>query len=162
MRFNWIWKSLIAGACGSAAQTTLMLLKSRTGLLPGFEPYETLRVAMSQLVGGQVAPVVPWLLSFLNGSTVIGLLFGRLFHRLPGRSGLAKGFILGLAGWLLIGTLLFPALGYGLFARSAGHGLLPAVASFAMIQIYSLVLGLVYAAMERRWPSKAPPQDSGT
>jgi hypothetical protein len=84
---NRIWKSLAAGLCGSAAHTGLMFLKSWMGWLPSFHPYEDLQQILSHLVGGSVHPLVPWALSFLNGAVVLGILFGRTYRLLPGRSG---------------------------------------------------------------------------
>ncbi len=131
MGANGIWKSFAAGLCGSAAHTGLMLLKSRMGWLPSFHPYEDLQQALSQLVGGSVDPLVPWALSFLNGAVVLGIVFGRSYRLLPGRSGAAKGFVFGVLGWIAMGVLFFPMLGRGLFATGAGLGLLPALFSLA-------------------------------
>jgi hypothetical protein len=44
--------------------------------------------------------------------------------------------------------VLFPALGFGVFALSLGLGAGPALFSFAMVQAYSLILGVVYAALQ--------------
>ena len=93
MGASGIWKSLAAGLCGSAAHSGLMFLKSWMGLLPSFHPYEDLQQMLSHLVGGSVNPWVPWALSFLNGAVVLGILFGRTYRLLPGRSGAAKGFV---------------------------------------------------------------------
>ena len=82
-----IWKSLAAGLCGSAAHSGLMFLKYRMAWLPSFHPYEDMQQALSGLVGGSVPPAIPWALSFLNGAVVLGILFGRLYRFLPGRSG---------------------------------------------------------------------------
>ena len=46
---NWLWKAAIAGFCGSVAHTLLMYLKSRYGLLPAFQPYESLQAALSRI-----------------------------------------------------------------------------------------------------------------
>ena len=120
-----------------------MYLKSRYGLLPEFQPYESLQAALSRITGGQVHPIVPWVLSFLNGSTILGFAFDRLSPRLPGRSGLAKGLAFGAAGWLAMGVVFFPLIGLGPF----GLGIQPALFSLAMILAYSLVLGAVYGAL---------------
>ena len=121
-----IWKSLAAGLCGSAAHSGLMFLKSWMGWLPSFHPYEDIQRALSGLVGGAVSPAIPWALSFLNGSVVLGILFGRLYRVLPGCSGAAKGLIFGVFGWMGMGLLLFPVLGQGPFAARAGLGARPA------------------------------------
>jgi len=127
-----------------------MYLKARTGLLPAFQPYESLQAALSRLIGGQVNPMVPWALSFLNGATILSFAFGHLYPRLPGRNGLAKGLAFGVAGWLAMGLVFFPLIGLGPFAAGLGLGITPALFSLAMILAYSLVLGAVYGALEER------------
>ena len=103
---------------------------------------------MGNLIGGQINPVVPWGLSFLNGSTILGVAFGRLYSRLPGSGGAAKGLMFGLLGWMLVGLMFFPLLGMGPFATALGLGAGPALFSLAMIWAYSIVLGFVYAALD--------------
>ena len=147
MDANGIWKSVAAGLCGSAAHTGLMLLKSRMGWLPSFHPYEDLQQALSQLVGGSVDPLVPWALSFLNGAVVLGIVFGRSYRLLPGRSGAAKGFVFGVLGWIAMGVLFFPMLGRGLFATGAGLGLLPALFSLLMLLSYGIIMGIAFSAL---------------
>jgi hypothetical protein len=149
MGANSIWKSLVAGACGSAAHSGLMFLKSRMGWLPSFQPYEDLQHALSELVGSAVPAAIPWALSFLNGAVVLGFLFGRTYRLLPGRSDPAKGLVFGLAGWIAMGALFFPMLNQGLFASRAGLGALPALFSLAMLLTYSVVMGIAYSALDR-------------
>ena len=163
--WNWIWKSAISGLCGSAASTALMYFKARAGILPSFQPYENFQVALEHLIGRDIHPLVPWLLSYLNGSTVVGLAFGHLYRRLPGGTvmhtlgypldqpggtGAAKGLVFGLCGWLVMNLLAFPLVGLGLFAAATGLGLWPALFSLAMLSTYSLVMGIVYGALEHR------------
>ncbi len=147
MNANRIWKSLAAGLCGSAAHSGLMLLKSWAGWLPSFQPYDDLQQALGHLVGGAVHPVLPWVLSFLNGAVVLGFIFGRIYRLLPGRSGAAKGLVFGLLGWIAMGLLFFPALGRGLFATQAGLGLKPALFSLLMLLTYSMIMGIAYSAL---------------
>jgi hypothetical protein len=147
MAGQWIWKALIAGFCGSAAHTLLMYLKSRFGLLPAFQPYESLQAALARLTGGEVDPWIPWALSFLNGSTILGFCFGRGYPWLPGNSGAAKGVTFGFLGWAMMGFVFFPLLGLGLFATALDLGIGPALFSLAMLLTYSVVLGVVYAAL---------------
>jgi len=145
-----IWRSLAAGLCGSAAHSGLMFLKSRMGWLPSFHPYEDIQAALGGLVGGSVSPAIPWTLSFLNGSVVLGILFGRLYRVLPGRSGAAKGFIFGLFGWTAMGVLLFPMLGQGVFASRVGLGVRPALFSLAMLLTYSIIMGIAYSTLDQK------------
>lgn len=147
MNANRIWKTLAAGLCGSAAHSGLMLLKSRMGWLPSFQPYDDLQHSLSQMVGSSVHPLIPWALTFLNGSVLLGFLFGRTYRWLPGDSGAAKGFVFGVLGWLAMGLLFFPMLGRGLFATGAGLGFQPAVFSLLMLLSYSVIMGLIYSTL---------------
>jgi len=121
-----------------------MYLKFRLGVLPAFQPYESLQLALGRLTGGSVHPVVPWMLSLLNGSTITGFSFGRLYRQLPGRTGAIKGLIFGAWCWALMGLVFFPLLGLGLFATGIGLGAWPALFSLAMLLTYSVVMGVVY------------------
>jgi hypothetical protein len=125
----------------------LMYLKWRSGLLPDFQPYQNLQAALGHLTGAKVHPIVPWALSFLNGSTVLGFCFGRLHAWLPGESGTAKGVVFGVFGWVLMGLIMFPLLELGPFALNLG--VWPAIFSLAMLLTYSVILGLVYAGLNR-------------
>ena len=144
----WIWKAVVAGLAGSVTHSLLMYFKSRTGLLPAFQPYRSLQLALGHWTGVEVSPIVPWVLSFLNGTTVLGFLFGRIRRLLPGTTGAIKGLTFGLLGWLLMGLVFFPLLGLGPFAIAVGLGLQPALFSLAMLLTYSMVLGTVYSGLE--------------
>jgi len=145
MSFDRIWRTTFAGLCGSVAHSGLMLLKSGMGWLPSFQPYDDLQQLLSQLVGGSVNPLIPWALSFLNGSVLLGYLFGRAYRLLPGESGAAKGLVFGVLGWIVMGLLFFPMLGRGLFATGVGLGFQPALFSLLMILSYSVIMGLIYS-----------------
>ena len=144
---HWILKSVAAGLFGTAAHAALMFLKSRTGLLPSFQPYESLQNALSHLVGSTVHPIVPWTLSFLNGTAIVGFFFGRTYRLLPGKNGATKGLVFGLFGWAMMGLLYYPLLGLGLFAIQIGLGIAPALFSLAMVLTYSVVTGITYDAL---------------
>jgi hypothetical protein len=149
MGWDRLWKSAVAGACGSAAHSLLLYAKSRTGVLPEFQPYEALQAAMSHWLGADIHPLVPFVLSFFNGATIVGFVFGRVYGRLPGRSGATKGLVYGIFGWLVMSLLFFPLLGLGVFAVNVGLGVWPALFALAMLLTYSVVMGTVYAALER-------------
>ena len=48
-----------------------------------------------------------------------------------------------------MGLVFFPLIGLGPFAMSVGSRFGPAVLSLVMLQTYSIVLGMVYVALER-------------
>lgn len=144
----WIWKSIVAGAAGSLVHVVLMYFKSRSGLLPAFQPYQSFQATLAHWAGTNVPATVPWALSFLNGMTILSFLFSRLYRLLPGKSGVAKGVIFGFIGWLVMGLIFFPVIGLGPFATGIGLGLGPALFSFVMLQAYSIVLGTVYGLLD--------------
>jgi len=109
MSKRWIWKSAIAGLCGSLAHSLLMYFKFRSGLLPTFQPYANLQMVLSIWIGRDVHPIVPWALSFINGSTFVGFFFGLSYRWLPGDNGATKGLIYGACGWVAMGLLFFSA-----------------------------------------------------
>jgi hypothetical protein len=143
----WIWKSIVAGLCGMTAHWLLMFFKARAGLVPAFQPYEALQLTLGRMTGSQVHPMIPWLLSFLNGATVIGFIYSQIYRVLPGTSGVSKGLAFGVLGWLVMGLIFFPLLGLGLFAANVGLGATPALFALAMFMTYSVVMGLVYDAL---------------
>jgi hypothetical protein len=148
VRYDRLFKAAIAGLCGSIAHSLLMYFKSRTGLLPAFQPYDSLQQTLSELTGSAIHPIVPWVLSFLNGSTIIGLVFGFAYRRLPGRTGAIKGTVFGVLGWAIMGLVFFPLIGLGFFAFKVELGVFPALFSLAMLLTYSIVMGTVYAALK--------------
>ena len=147
MDLDRAWKTIAAGLCGSIAHSGLMALKSWAQILPGFEPYNDLQAVLTSLIGNSVNPLIPWALSYFNGSVVLGFLFGQFYRRLPGRTALAKGTVFGLGIWMVMGLAFFPVLGKGPFAMNAGLGLKPTFFSLLMVLIYSITMGAVYAVL---------------
>ena len=145
---GWFWKPLVAGFAGTVVHLAFMYAKLRLGILPSFQPYPAFQATLSHWTGTDVPAIVPWLLSFLNGMTILGFLFARLKRLLPGRTGASKGLAFGLIGWLFMGLIFFPVIGLGPFAIGADLGIAPAMLSLAMVLTYSVVLGVVYAAVE--------------
>jgi len=150
--FHRFWRSAAAGLCGSVAHTGLMVLKSWAHWLPTFQPYHDLQATLTALAGTSVNPWVPWLLSYFNGSVVLGFLYSQIYRGIPGRTGAIKGAIFGAFGWLVMGLAFFPLLGMGPFAMQAGLGLAPAFFTLLMMLTYSITLGVAYAVFspERR------------
>ena len=118
---DWIWKVPIAGLCGSVTHTLLMLVKTKLGILDAFQPYQNFQIALSSWTGEYVHPLLPWLISYVNGSTAAGVAFANFYRHLPGASGPIKGFIAGVLGWLVMDMVFFPLLGLGPFATDRGR-----------------------------------------
>jgi hypothetical protein len=131
-----------------------MALKSWAHLLPRFQPYNDLQNMLTALVGSSVNPLVPWALTYFNGSVVLGFLFGRAYRWLPGRSGTVKGAVFGLTVWIAMGLIFFPAFGKGLFATQTGLGIAPTFFTLLMVLTYSITLGIAYSVFN---PHKRSP-----
>lgn len=147
MKLDWLLKSALAGLAGSVAPNALFFMKAKLGILPGFVPYTELQKTLAMLAGTNVHPVVPWLLSFVNGSLVLGPLFNFLYKRLPGERGFAKGLYFGFLGWLLMSLVFLPLIGLGVFAANASLGIWPALLMLGMLLIYGAVTGAVHDAL---------------
>ena len=145
---RWVWKAAIAGLCGNVTHTLLMLGKAKLGILESFQPYQSLQIALSYSTGENIHPLMPWLLSYINGSTVAGFTFANFYHHLPGNGGPIKGFVAGIFGWLAMDLIFFPLLGLGPFAMHLGLGIWPALFSLGMMLAYSIVMGLVYGMID--------------
>jgi hypothetical protein len=143
-----LWRPVAAGLCGTAAHTVLMALKSWAQWLPGFEPYKDLQAALAAMFGTSIPAAVPWLLTYFNGSVVLGFLYRAVHRRMPGQNGAVKGASFGLVSWIAMSLVAFPLLGKGLFATQAGLGLKPALFTLLMMLTYSIVLGIAYAALD--------------
>jgi len=137
--------SLLAGFGATTVHIALMTIKHRTGILPAFEPYEDLQRLLSSMTAWPFESSFSWLLPYINGALILGVVFGRLFIYLPGRSAIAKGGAFGFAAWLVMGLGLLPLAGRGVFARHLGLGVLPAILMLAMLMIYAIVMSMLYA-----------------
>jgi hypothetical protein len=62
----------------------------------------------------------------------------------------AKGVAFGVIGWAVMGLVFFPLLGMGIFAANLDLGIWPAMFALAMLLTYSVILGIVYAALNPR------------
>jgi hypothetical protein len=139
-----IRNAFIAGFCGTVVHALLMLVHSRSGPLPGFQPNEDIQRGLLWLVGTEVPAGVAWLLSFVNGAIVWGFVFAQTYRFLPGNSPLFKGASFGVCAWLIMGLLFFPLVDRGFFAVKLGLGIAPATLMLGALLAYSVTMSLVY------------------
>ena len=99
-------------------------------------------------VSADVPAIVPCALTFLNGMAILGFLFGCINRLLPGKTGVGKGLIFGLIGWIMMELIFFSLIGLGPFALRVGLGIALALLCLAMLLTYSMVLGTVYVALD--------------
>jgi hypothetical protein len=136
--------SMMAGLGASTVHLVLMELKIRTGLLPTFDPYADLQRLLSSLSPLTLTAPWSWFLPYVNGSMLLGVVFGQLFAHLPGRSAWIKGCGFGVLAWLLLGMGLFPLAGIGIFAHRLQLGVMPALLMLAMLTTYAIIVSVLY------------------
>ena len=134
---------MLAGAGATSVHLALMALKASAGILPAFDPYADLQRLLFGATAGTFQPP-SWVLAYVNGGLILGLLFGRLVVYLPGRTPLARGAAFGLIGWLGMGLGLLPLAGRGLFGVRLELGAWPAALMLAMLLIYSITMSVLY------------------
>jgi hypothetical protein len=140
---------VVAGFCGTVAHSLLLLVHNRTGPLPGFQPNNDIQWAVTWLVGTEINPGIAWLLTFVNGAVIWGVIFGQTYRFLPGERPWSKGVFFGLCAWLIMGLLFFPLVGRGIFASELGLGIAPALLMLAAMLTYSVTMSLVYQLLNR-------------
>jgi hypothetical protein len=139
-----IRNSLIAGLCGAAVHSLLVLVHGKTGPLPEFQPNADIERGLSWLVGGAIQPVIAWLLSFVSGALIWGFLLGQSYRFLPGKGPWQKGAFFGVFAWIVMGLVFFPLMDRGIFAIKLGLGMAPAILMLVMFLAYSVTMSLVY------------------
>jgi hypothetical protein len=110
-----------------------MLAKAELHILEPFQPYQSLQIALSYWSGEYVHPLVPWALSYVNGSTLAGFAFARLYWHLPGAGGPVKEFIAGVLGWADNEFDFLSIAGFGLLCNAPWPRPWPALFSLGMM-----------------------------
>ena len=149
MNLTKIRNSFIAGFCGAAVHSLLMLVHSKTGPLPTFQPNDDFQRALSWLTGMDIHPGVAWLLLFFNGAMVWGFVFGQAYRFLLGTGPWQKGVFFGICAWIVMGFVFFPLVDRGIFAVGLGLGIAPAILLLVMLLTYSVTMSFVYHFLNR-------------
>lgn len=127
-----IRNSFIAGLCGTAVHSILLLVHSKSGPLPKFQPNEDIRRGLAELIGTEIHPGIAWLVLFVNGAMIWGFVFGQTYQFLPGQGPLQKGVFFGICAWAIMGFVFFPLVGRGFFAVELDLGVAPAILMLAV------------------------------
>ena len=113
-------RSMIAGFAATVVLSLLMIMKASMGLMPQLNVIAMLG-GMSHGAIGVGGPGIGWLMHFLIGTVLWGLLFAVLYDRLPGSGAVAKGMAFSVLAWLLMMILAMPMAGAGLFGLGLRH-----------------------------------------
>lgn len=131
-----IWIGLISGFLATAVLSMFMLAKSAMGVMPQLN-----MIIMLWRVTDQPKSV-DWLIHFVVGTVLYGILFALLWPLLPG-GWLLKGIILGLVAEVIGGVTLLPAAGKGLFGANLGaKGVMMPV---MMHQMFGIAFAIFYS-----------------
>lgn len=138
---NRITKGIVAGFSATVVLSVLMLMKSMMGLMPQLDIISML----STMAGAPDTPLIGWVLHFVIGSVLWGVLFALISPMIPGRSEWLKGIAFGTAAWLLMMIMVMPMAGAGLFGSR--FGMVAPVMTLMLHILYGAVLGAVYGAL---------------
>ena len=117
-------------------------------LMPAVDAIGMLASLGNQYAGLPASRGVGWLLHFLVGIVLWGLLFVALNSAMPGGSQTVKGIVFSIAAWLLMMIIPMPMAGAGLFAVNLGIG--APIATLILHIIFGAVLGAVYGLLRKR------------
>jgi len=144
---------IVAGLIATIVISVLMVLKGMMGL-GDFNAIEA-NAGLVMEYAGMGGAVAGWVLHFVIGAIVWGLLYVALKDKLPGDSGLVRGLVFGVIAWVLMMVVWAPLAGMGVFG-------LPMMA-LGMTLMLHLIYGVVLGLAEEKLGGTAPPaEDSAT
>jgi uncharacterized membrane protein YagU involved in acid resistance len=138
-------RGIIAGFIATVVLTVLMLVKEMIGLMPELNVISMLSTMANAKMGMPATPMVGYLLHFVIGAIVFGVLFHVLNGSLPGGNQLMKGIVFGVVAWLLMMLLVMPMAGAGMFGMSMGT--MAPVMTLLLHVIFGAVLGFSYSKL---------------
>jgi len=137
-----IIKGIIAGFVGTVVLTLLMMMKKKMGVMPGLDPVGMMADMVAQNLGMAKNMVIGWVMHFGVGSVAWGGAFAVLNDKIPGKSQMSKGVVLGIGAWFLMMIGPMPISGSGLFGM--GIGPMAPVMTLVFHLVFGAVLGLTY------------------
>ena len=138
-------RGIIAGFIATVVLTVLMLMKEMMGLMPELNVISMLSTMVNAKMGMPGTPMVGYLLHFVIGAIVFGILFHALNGSLPGGNQIMKGIVFGVVAWLLMMLLVMPMAGAGMFGMSMG--MMAPVMTLMLHVIFGAVLGFSYSKL---------------
>lgn len=141
-------RSMIAGFTATVVLSLLMIMKSMVGMMPELDVISMLS-GMSQSMMGFGGAGLGWLVHFLIGTVLWGVLFALLYDWLPGSEPVMKGISFGVLAWLLMMLLPMPMAGAGFFGLALG------MMAPVMTLILHIIWGAVFGVVFRMLPAAA-------
>ena len=133
-------RSIIAGFAATVVLSALMLMKGAMGLMPHLNV-----IAMLAHMIGFGGPALGWLVHFLIGTVLWGVLFALLYPSLPGSEPVVKGMVFAVGAWLLMMIVVMPMAGAHIFGLKLG--IMAPVMTLILHLIWGAALGFVYKVL---------------
>ncbi len=133
-------RSIIAGFAATVVLSAIMVMKGAMGLMPQLNV-----IAMLAHMIGFGGPALGWLVHFLIGTVLWGVLFALLYPWLPGSEPVVKGIVFAIGAWLLMMIIVMPMAGASFFGLKLG--IMAPVMTLILHLIWGAVLGFVYKAL---------------
>lgn len=144
---NTYLRAMVAGFIATVVLSILMIAKSMMGIMPALDPVHMLSSMAHERMSMPDAPMVGWVIHFMIGTVVWGILFALLYKSLPGKSPVVKGLVFSVFAWLLMMLIPMPMSGAGLFGMNLG--IMAPVMTLMLHLIWGAVFGASYGALEK-------------
>ena len=140
-------RGIIAAFVATVVLSILMLIKSMMGVMPGLDLITMLADMAHQRMGLPDIPTVGWIIHFMIGAVLWGLVFAWVYKPLPGNSPVAKGMVFSVIVWLMMMVIPMPMAGAGLFGMHLA--MMAPVMTLVLHLIWGAALGASYGGLSR-------------
>jgi len=138
-------KSMIAGFVATVVLSVLMVIKMKMGVMPELNAIKMMTTMAHGMLGTPAVPIVGWIMHFMIGTVVWGVLFALIGKSLPGSGYVSKGLTFGVLAWVLMMVMVMPMAGAGFFGLSLG--MMAPVMTLMLHLVYGAVLGGLYGKL---------------
>lgn len=132
-------KGIAAGFTATVVLSVLMVMKQMMGVMPELDVAQMLTAML-----GLPSVAFGWVMHFIIGSVVWGVLFAIVSPYLPGGV-VTRGTLFGIAAWLMMMVAIMPMAGAGLFGMQLG--IMAPMMTLLLHIVFGAVLGWVYGAL---------------
>ena len=145
---NLYLRSMAGGFAATVVLSALMVMKDAMGLMPALNVVTMLSGMAHSMMGLPDVLAVGWLLHFMIGTVLWGMLFAAAYGWLPGQGAVAKGLWFSVWAWLMMMLLAMPMAGGGLFGLRLG--MMAPVMTLMLHLIWGAVLGVTVLKLAPR------------
>jgi len=138
-------KSMIAGFVATVVLSVLMVIKMKMGVMPDLNVIKMMTTMAHGILGTPAVPIIGWIMHFMIGTVVWGVLFVLIGKSLPGGGYVSKGLSFGVLAWVLMMVMVMPMAGAGFFGLSLG--MMAPVMTLMLHLVYGAVLGGLYGKL---------------